>query len=156
MNIPPDGMVRIDTPAVEYYRLFDSAFELAKKGQYQAAVVNGRRRPIRAGEWQAIYEPRGLAGGNRELCGGIPNYQKAIRLDPQDPEIHMNFGLALANSGRSTRPLRSIGEPWRSILNYPRPTTTSGSHWHARENSKRPSGTIGRPSPSTRGSPRSI
>jgi Tol biopolymer transport system component len=39
VNIPPDGMLKIDTPAIEFYRLFDIAKELADKGQYDAAIA---------------------------------------------------------------------------------------------------------------------
>ena len=41
VNIPPDGMMKIDTPATEFYRLFDVAKELADKGQ-----CGGGNRPL--------------------------------------------------------------------------------------------------------------
>ena len=38
MNIAPGGLEKIDAPAMEFYRLFDVAVELADKKQYDAAV----------------------------------------------------------------------------------------------------------------------
>ncbi len=38
VNIPPDGLLKIEAPAVEYYRLFDQAWELGQKGQPQSVV----------------------------------------------------------------------------------------------------------------------
>ncbi len=38
VNIPPDGIEDIATPAVEMYKKFDHAMELSDHGQYEAAV----------------------------------------------------------------------------------------------------------------------
>jgi len=38
MNIGPDGLERIDSPATEFYRLYNVAQDLAEKHQYAAAV----------------------------------------------------------------------------------------------------------------------
>src|SRR5208337_3672485 len=39
VNIPPDGMMKIDVPAAESYRLFDIALDLTAKGQLEASVA---------------------------------------------------------------------------------------------------------------------
>ena len=39
VNIAPHGMAKIDTPATEFYRLFDDASELGDKKQYDAAIA---------------------------------------------------------------------------------------------------------------------
>jgi hypothetical protein len=39
VNIPPDGLTKMDAPATEFYRLSDAAGELARKGDYAAAAV---------------------------------------------------------------------------------------------------------------------
>ncbi|HUL80040.1 MAG TPA: hypothetical protein VL691_22435, partial [Vicinamibacteria bacterium] len=38
VNIPPDGLLKIDTPVTEYYRLIDEASEAMNKGDHQAAL----------------------------------------------------------------------------------------------------------------------
>ncbi len=42
VNIPYDGMRKIDTPPVESYRPFDRAFELMKAGRYETAAAEWR------------------------------------------------------------------------------------------------------------------
>ena len=39
VNIPPGGLEKIEVPAVEFYRVFDLAWELAEKGQFEQAIV---------------------------------------------------------------------------------------------------------------------
>lgn len=49
VNIPPDGLQKIEVPVTGFYRLFDIAWALAAKGQYEAAAaVRCRRRTARA------------------------------------------------------------------------------------------------------------
>ena len=38
VNMDPAGIDHIDTPAVDFYKQYDVAAELARKGQYQAAI----------------------------------------------------------------------------------------------------------------------
>jgi tetratricopeptide (TPR) repeat protein len=42
VNIPPDGLLNLEVPAAEIYRLTDGGWDLAKKGQFEAAI----------GEWK--------------------------------------------------------------------------------------------------------
>ena len=100
VNIPPDGLMKIDTPAVDMYTKFDEAVELGKKGQYEAAIA----------EWEKIIEtdaddPRvqnnlgtALAWSGR-FEEAIPHYEKGLQLNPQYHAIHNNLGLALAATG---------------------------------------------------------
>jgi len=43
VNIPADGMLKIDVPATEFYRRYNVAWELAQKGQYEAAIGAWRK-----------------------------------------------------------------------------------------------------------------
>ena len=40
VNIPPDGLMNIDVPAVESYRLFDLAVDLTSAGKIDEAIVD--------------------------------------------------------------------------------------------------------------------
>jgi tetratricopeptide (TPR) repeat protein len=100
VNIPQDGMVKINTPAVDMYTKFDEAVALGKKGQYEAAIS----------EWNKITEtdaddPRvqnnlgtALAWSGR-FEEAIPHYEKGLELNPQYHAIHNNLGLAQAATG---------------------------------------------------------
>ena len=45
VNIPPDGLLKIDVPATEFYRRYNVAWELAGKGQYEAAIAGVEEGP---------------------------------------------------------------------------------------------------------------
>jgi Flp pilus assembly protein TadD len=72
VNIPPDGLTSIEVPAVDFYRQFDVAFQVAEKGDYRAA---------------------------------IPEWEKAVKLDPADARAQINLGDALAALGQTEEAL---------------------------------------------------
>ena len=97
VNIPPDGMQKIDTPAAEYALHMDLAIEAMKKRQYEIAVP----------EWTkalalAPREPRAHNGAGVALMetgkveDAIAHYREALRLSPEYAEAHNNLGDALA------------------------------------------------------------
>jgi len=101
LNIPQEGLVKIDVPAAEFYRLLGRAWELAKKGQYGAAI----------GEWKKALEinPEDAKAHNNlghalaeqgELDEAITNWQKALEVNPNYAEAHNNLGVALIRRGR--------------------------------------------------------
>ena len=96
VNIPPDGMMKIDVPAAEAYRLFDLASELTAKGQLEAAIA----------EWKKVLEldPRNAKAHNNlggalvlqgNLAEGMTHLQRAMEIDPDFSPAQSNFGLAL-------------------------------------------------------------
>jgi len=96
VNIPPDGMMKIDVPAAESYRLSDSASELTAKGQLDAAVA----------EWKKVLE---LDPDNSKAylyVGGILLWQgktgeaanylhRGRELDPGSAEAEIDLGIEL-------------------------------------------------------------
>jgi tetratricopeptide repeat protein/WD40 repeat protein len=95
VNIPPDGMMKIDVPAAESYRLFDVALDLSAKGELEAAIA----------EWKKVLEldPRNALAHNNlgvalqwqgKLAEGTAHLQKALQLDPSISEADTNFGIA--------------------------------------------------------------
>ena len=101
VNIPPDGMQKIDVPAVELYRVYNIAWELARKGQYEAAIVEWRKA-LQLGPNEAnIYLNLGVAlarlGRSNEA---MAQYQKALEINPAAVEVLVRLGIALAEAGR--------------------------------------------------------
>ncbi|HUB81557.1 MAG TPA: tetratricopeptide repeat protein [Bryobacteraceae bacterium] len=66
INLGPDGLERIDAPATDFYKEFNTAADLSEKRQFTDA---------------------------------LPVWQKAAGLNPDDPRVHNNLGLALAETG---------------------------------------------------------
>ena len=98
VNIPPDGMIKIDVPAAESYRLFDLASDLTAKGQLEAAIA----------AWKKVLEldPRNAKAHNNlgnalmwqgNLAEGTAHLQKARELDPEFNEVQSDFGIAFFN-----------------------------------------------------------
>ncbi|HWR53568.1 MAG TPA: tetratricopeptide repeat protein, partial [Bryobacteraceae bacterium] len=96
INIPADGIAKIDAPVTDYYRVVDVASALMKKGENEAA----------AAEWQKALDlnpNEALAHNNLgvtfseigKVDEAIEHYRKAIELSPEYPEAHNNLGEAL-------------------------------------------------------------
>ncbi len=101
LNIPPNGMLKIDTPATEFYRLVDVASNLAAKGQYEAAIVEWRKALALNPDDDRAENNLGVAlAATGKLNEAIPHFQKALGFNPESDEAHTSFGAALANTGK--------------------------------------------------------
>lgn len=101
VNVAPDGLQKIDVPAVEFYRIFDLAWELADKGKYDEAIPEWRKALQFSPSDARVHMNLGMAlvrvGKTDE---GTGHYQRALEIDPNYPEAHMNLGIALAEAGK--------------------------------------------------------
>ncbi len=100
VNIPTDGMLKIDTPATEFYRLFDVAKELEDAGNPAA---------IAAFEKALALSPEDVRGNTHlanalvrkgRLEEAIRHYQTALKTNPRYLEARTNLGAALAQKGK--------------------------------------------------------
>jgi tetratricopeptide (TPR) repeat protein len=102
VNIPADGLEKIDLPAAEFFRIFDHAAELAAKGQDEAAIA----------EWKKALEinPDDPMANNNlgthllkrgQLDEAIPYFEKAANLKPDYADAQNNLGIALLQKGRA-------------------------------------------------------
>ncbi len=101
VNVPRGGLVSMDAPAAEYYRIVDGALELMTRKQFAAAAV----------EWSKalnLQPDTASAHYNLGLClfqsgrtpEAIEHYGRALELSPEYPEAHNNLGAALSSVGR--------------------------------------------------------
>jgi len=94
VNIPPDGMMKIDVPAAESYRLFDVASDLTAKGQLDEAIAVWRKvlkldpRKAKAQSNLAI-----ALMWQGKLAEGMMHMQKAQELDPYFNVAQSDFGV---------------------------------------------------------------
>jgi Flp pilus assembly protein TadD len=101
VNIPPDGLVKIEAPATEYYRLVDSATALLDGRQYEAAVAEWTRAlELNPSEAAAHYNLGVALTGAGRAEEAMAQYSRALELSPEYPEAHTNLGAALVASGK--------------------------------------------------------
>src|ERR1039457_774848 len=100
VNMAPSGIDHIDTPAVDFYKQFDVAAALAKKGQYAAAIPEWTKAvqmsPTDARALNNFGQTLAHAGKTQEAIG---EYRKAILVKANYPEAHNNLAIALAAAG---------------------------------------------------------
>lgn len=103
VNIPADGLMKIDVPATDFYRSYNIAWELAQKGKYGEAIGEWKKalalNPGEAGVHLNLGVALSREGNNIEA---ISEYKKALAIDGADPEIHYRLGMALAEIGQFT------------------------------------------------------
>ncbi|MBZ5626938.1 MAG: tetratricopeptide repeat protein [Acidobacteriia bacterium] len=101
VNIPQDGLLSIDVPAAEFYRLFDSALELSAKGQYDAAIALWEQAVVISPDEPKAHNNLGVALIRKgDLDGAMAQFRKAIEIRPEYAEGHYNLGGALAQQGK--------------------------------------------------------
>jgi Tfp pilus assembly protein PilF len=107
VNIPPDGIVNISTPAVDMYRQFDHASELAEKGQDAAAVEEWETLATSHPEDARIHNNLALELVRVGKFGdAVPHFQKALELNPLYYSVHGSLAAALLKTGRADQALR--------------------------------------------------
>jgi tetratricopeptide (TPR) repeat protein len=112
VNTSPDGIRSIGGPAIEFFRLFDAAAYLQKRGRYSEAVA-AWRKTLEAGPDEELTH-RNLAvalmlsGGDREEAerhlqrAAELKARSAVRLDPARAAGWNDLGVLLVRSGGTT------------------------------------------------------
>jgi Flp pilus assembly protein TadD len=117
VNIPPDGLVKINTPAVEMYTQFDHAVELAEKGQESAAIAEWIKLRNDNPDNARIANNLGVAlTRTGKYDEAVPQFQKALELNPQYNLVHVNLGLALIGAGQTDA---AVAEYEKAMQSYP-------------------------------------
>ena len=101
VNVPPGGIERIDVPAGDFYRQFDVAAALTKKGEYAAAILEWTKALAMSTDDARAHNDFGVSlAGTGRMEEAIAQYRQALALAPRYPEAHDNLGNALARAGR--------------------------------------------------------
>jgi Flp pilus assembly protein TadD len=100
VNIAPEGMVKIETPAAEYALHSDLAVELMKKRQYEAAVPEWNKALQLSPSESRAHNNLGVAlMETGRVDEAIEHYRRALALNPEYAEAYNNLGEALAGKG---------------------------------------------------------
>jgi len=120
VNIPPGGLLKIDAPVAEYYRLIDFASEALKDGRNEEALPLLRQAvDSNPGDAQ-IHNDYGcalIAGGR--VAEAIAQFRTAIDLSPDYPDAHNNLASALAQGGQEGEALREFKKALALRPDYP-------------------------------------
>jgi Flp pilus assembly protein TadD len=101
VNLPPEGLLKIDSPATEYYRLFDQALDLTHENQFQAATAEWRKAMALGPDEARVHYNLGLSLARlNQYEEAILEFRKALELDPKDANTHSNLGITLMKTGK--------------------------------------------------------
>jgi Flp pilus assembly protein TadD len=100
VNIPPDGIDTIETPAADYALYTDLATEYMKHGRYAEAVPEWEKAlQLVPDEFQSHNNLGVALMETGKVDDAVTHYRKAIKLNPQYFEAYNNLGEALAGKG---------------------------------------------------------
>jgi tetratricopeptide (TPR) repeat protein len=101
VNIPPDGLLKIDAPVTEYYRLIDVASEAMNKGDHETALPLLKEALAQSPGDAVVHNSYGSAlAATGHLPEAVAQYRKATALSPDYPDAHNNLASALVQGGR--------------------------------------------------------
>jgi Flp pilus assembly protein TadD/Tol biopolymer transport system component len=101
VNIPPGGLEKIETPATEFYKLFNTAIETMKKERFDEAVPQwSKALELNPDDGKAHFNMGYSLFELGRLDQAIEEYRKACDLDPEDAVAQANLALALAQKGK--------------------------------------------------------
>jgi Flp pilus assembly protein TadD len=100
VNVPPDGMMKIDTPAADYALHVDLAVDLMKNRQYAAAVPEWTKVLALVPKQARAHNNLGVAlMETGKVDEAIANYREALAENPDYAEACNNLGEALVGKG---------------------------------------------------------
>ena len=101
VNMEPTGIEHIDTPAVDFYKQFDVAEDLAKKGQYAAAIPEWTKAlAMEPNDAHALNNYGQTLARSGATDRAIVEFRKAIAVKPEYPEAENNLAFVFAGAGR--------------------------------------------------------
>ena len=109
LNIGANDLDHIETPAIDFYREFDTAQQLQDEAKYAEAIpawkVAAAKDPTDARPFNNLGVAFAAMG---QFDDAIDAYKKSLTINPESSQTHNNFGSALAEAGRLDEALENI------------------------------------------------
>jgi Flp pilus assembly protein TadD len=100
VNVPPGGLLSMNAPATEFYRLSDAAGELARKNQYGEAAVEWKKAvALEPEDGKAQYHLAYALDKQGQIEEAIAHYRKAVELDGTNAAAYSSLAVALTRAG---------------------------------------------------------
>jgi len=100
VNIPPDGLDKIDPEATRYYHLSSDAFEFMEKNQMPAAIEKWREAlQLDPDNAVAHFSLAVSLSGNNQENAAVEEYRKACDLEPHHASWFDHLAVSLALTG---------------------------------------------------------
>jgi Flp pilus assembly protein TadD len=101
LNIGPDGLERIDAPATDFYREFNTAADLSEKHKFVEAVPAWKKAVDLNPEDARAHNNLGSAlAETGKSDEAMAEYQRSLALNGQSSQAHNNLGSVLAQQGK--------------------------------------------------------
>lgn len=109
VNLGSDGLEHIDTPAMDFYKVFDTAQALADKHRFAEAIPIWKEALEKDPDDPRTYNNLGvsLAGAGR-IEEAIEQYKKSLSMNADSSQTHNNLGSVLAEEGKNDEALAHI------------------------------------------------
>jgi tetratricopeptide (TPR) repeat protein len=109
VNLGPEGLDHIETPAIDFYREFDAAQQLQDDHKYEAAVpawqVAAAKDPTDARPLNNMGVALAATG---KTTDAVDAYQRSLAINSDSSQTHNNLGSALAEAGKFDEALQHI------------------------------------------------
>jgi len=101
LNIPPDGLQKIEAPATEFYRLYNVAAGLARKDQHAEAVLAWKKAiELEPEDANAHYHLAVSLQSQGQFEEAIAQYKKSLDIKPDNAAAYDNLGVILEGMGK--------------------------------------------------------
>jgi len=101
LNLGPEGLDHIDTPAIDFYREFDAAQQLQDEHKFADAVPAWKVAAAKDPTDPRPYNNLGVAlAATGKAAEAIEEYRKSLALNNDSSQTHNNLGSALAEAGK--------------------------------------------------------
>ena len=119
VNIPPDGLLNIDVPAAEFYRIYDKASEASNSGDLTSAAALWRSALSLEPDDPRAHNNLGvILSGLNQFAEAETVLRRAIELKPAYAEAHYNLGGVLHRTGRTAQALASWEQALRLMPDF--------------------------------------
>jgi Flp pilus assembly protein TadD len=118
VNVAPGGLLAMEAPVAEYYRVVDEATALDKAGRHEAAALKWKKAvELNPGETTAHFHLGTALARQGRLSEATAEFEKSLELDAAFPNARANLGGVLIQRGMAAQAIAHLEQ---AILSDPK------------------------------------